>query len=641
MMLRNSFLFVLFCLTAALASCIRLNAQQPPVTSNGLHKSIYDGPAQLPVWLTGLEASQTTTHQFPVQPKANVYNVAAGNAADLRSKLTAAAAHCGLTGAVVSVPAGAVYSTVDSFELPSPNCDNAHWVVVQSASISKLSPQGTRLNPPVDAANMPTLTSSNGQVVIYMADRPSSPPKGYWLAGLNIVVTSGVGTLAAVVAGDYCAANYDSRCSPAGQYFTVPPSCTQDCLADRFVIDRSWIHPSVDNGPPLRHGIRFTASHFVLQDSVVRAISGTDQATGLSSDFSMGPVDLENNDISGFGECIILGGADPTIRGSVPSDIYIHHNYIHKPVEWLSLLGDMRNWFECKNCQRVLMEGNVFETTRGSGFTLTPRNAGGRCTWCVVQDVTVRYNKMSGMGDWMGFLGANGATPGGSMGPTLPFKRGSIHDNLVEDLDVRKYLGNGRWIQFNDGDATDRGCSGAPASPDCQVSDINITHNSLIGTVGGTVTFITFAGTPPPGSKSYNITITNNIVLPGAYAFGGDTGSVHPLTDIFGAYLNRYTFNNNVIANVVAAGYSCSDFPAPIQNFCGHPGQPNSMTAVGFVNYNGGVGGDYHLCRAKGDPQGCMSTSKYWGKGTDERNPGADVDALEQKTAGAKTGSGH
>jgi hypothetical protein len=48
---------------------------------------------------------------------------------------------------------------------------------------------------------------------------------------------------------------------------------------------------------------------------------------------------------------------------------------------------------------------------------------------------------------------------------------------------------------------------------------------------------------------------------------------------------------------------------------------------VGFVNYNNGDGGDYHLA----------PTSPFKGKALDGRDPGADIDAVARYTQGVRS----
>jgi hypothetical protein len=47
---------------------------------------------------------------------------------------------------------------------------------------------------------------------------------------------------------------------------------------------------------------------------------------------------------------------------------------------------------------------------------------------------------------------------------------------------------------------------------------------------------------------------------------------------------------------------------------------------VRFVNYNGGIGGDYHL----------QPSSPYKKKGTDGKDLGANVDAINSAVGGAE-----
>ena len=100
-----------------------------------------------------------------------------------------------------------------------------------------------------------------------------------------------------------------------------------------------------------------------------------------------------------------------------------------------------KNHFECKNCLRVLFEGNRLLNTWG-GFTqkgtmilLTPKNQAGPngtnlCPLCAVTDVTVRYNYGSYAAQ---FLQAGcGASDNG--GQPAACGHDSIHDNVADHL---------------------------------------------------------------------------------------------------------------------------------------------------------------------------------------------------------------
>ena len=83
----------------------------------------------------------------------------------------------------------------------------------------------------------------------------------------------------------------------------------------------------------------------------------------------------------------------------------------------------------------------------------------------------------------------------------------------------------------------------------------------------------------------------------------------------FNARWTSYSFTNNVIPVFKGLG----SWPAGNST-------PTTWAAVGFVNYNNGNGGDYHL----------QSTSPYKNAGTDGKDLGADIDALEAAIAGVQ-----
>ncbi|PYX89674.1 MAG: hypothetical protein DMG68_04270, partial [Acidobacteria bacterium] len=135
----------------------------------------------------------------------------------------------------------------------------------------------------------------------------------------------------------------------------------------------------------------------------------------------MGPYKIENNFLEGSGETIIFGGGPATLT---PADIVVRRNHMYKPLMWMKDRPDfvggpdghpfiVKNMFELKNAQRVLLEDNVMENTWG-GFTqtgfavlLTPKNQSPNvCPLCRVLDVTVRYNHIAHMAS--GFQIGNG-----------------------------------------------------------------------------------------------------------------------------------------------------------------------------------------------------------------------------------------
>ena len=103
------------------------------------------------------------------------------------------------------------------------------------------------------------------------------------------------------------------------------------------------------------------------------------------------------------------------------------------------------------------------------------------------------------------------------------------------------------------------------------------------------------------------------------WSTGGGTGNCayydKPLTTFTACFSPQPFTNNAVIA-------SPSAFPPslwPSGNFF-----PTTTSAVQFVNFNNGNGGNYQL----------MSTSPYRGSGTDGKDLGADVATIQSETAG-------
>ena len=114
-----------------------------------------------------------------------------------------------------------------------------------------------------------------------------------------------------------------------------------------------------------------------------------------------------NNFMEASGENIMFGGTTAAI---ITSDVEIRLNHMFKPLTWnpidKNFIGTkftVKNNFELKEGQRILVEGNIMENTWG-GFTqnganivVTPKNQSGKngtniCPICFVADVTLRYN---------------------------------------------------------------------------------------------------------------------------------------------------------------------------------------------------------------------------------------------------------
>jgi hypothetical protein len=270
----------------------------------------------------------------------------------------------------------------------------------------------------------------------------------------------------------------------------------------------------------------------------------------------------------------------------------------------------VKNLFELKNAQRVLLDGNIMENVWG-GFTqvgfailLTPKNQGGKCSICKVTDITLRNGMISHMA--AGMVIGNGADSG-----ALPMDGGrySIHDVIFDDIDGAKYYGPNLFAQV----------STAPRAP--VIHDVTINHITAFPQKSSFFIGDVLSANP----KMRNFVFTNSILNAGQYPVWstGTAGSLNcavhdsPLIT-FNACFNGFLFAHNALL-ASPSSYPPSTWPA--SNFF-----PTSDSAVDFVNYNAGSGGNYAL----------ESTSPYKTAGTDGKSLGANVSAVAAAVASVR-----
>jgi hypothetical protein len=342
-------------------------------------------------------------------------------------------------------------------------------------------------------------------------------------------------------------------------------------------------------------------------------------AGGLG-DNQMGPYKIVDNFLEAASENILLGGGSAT---TTPADIEIRRNHMFKPQIWMAgqpgFVGGrdgnafiVKNLFELKNAQRVLFEGNVLENSWGGfsqeGFAIGvgPKNqAKGNldlCPLCQVTDITIRYIKIRHVGG--GLQLGNGQSDNG--GVALAGERYSIHDLIAEDIEGDKYSGYGDFAQVSTG-------KGAPILHDVTISHVTAFQPGVMLNLGDDLSI-----NQPMNNFVYTNNIINSGPVPTKTTGGGPDNCAYQASPIIvlPKCFEKYTFSNNAIIATP------SKFPPslyPTANYF-----PATASAVDFMNYNNGIGGDYHL----------SSSSLYRNKGTDGKDLGADVDALEAATTG-------
>lgn len=480
--------------------------------------------------------------------------VAAGSS--LQSALDQAQA-----GDVLLLQAGAVFT--GPFRLP--NKAGSGWITVRtSASDAQLPAPGQRVTPAY-ADVMPKIVTPNSGPAL-LTDRGAHH---YRFVGVEFTVAAGVALNYGIIAlGD------------AGD-----TSVSQ--LPHNLIFDRVYVHGRATGN--VRRGIAMNSASTAVIDSHISDIHevGAD-SQALASWNGTGPFKIVNNYLEAAGENVLFGGADPTIPNLVPSDIEVRRNLMSKPRTWR--IGDpsyagtawsVKNIFELKNAQRVLVEGNQFEynwphAQNGFAILFTVRNQDGTAPWSVVQDVTFVNNLVQHVSSAINILGRD------NLQSSQQTRRVWIANNLFTDVG-NTWGGSGRLLQVLDGAA-----------------DIIVEHNTSLQS--GDVLVAS-------GGATSGFTFRNNLAANGPYGVGGDGTFGNPQLTL-ATYFPNALFVGNALVGASASAY-------PAGNFF-----PASFAAVAFVN---SAAGDYRL----------SATSPYKNAATDGRDIGVDVDALAAAINGA------
>ncbi len=570
------------------------------VITAGAHASTYDGPAELPRVYVQSSLSSTPS-------PGKTWYVAAGGS--VQQAINSAA--CGDT---VTLQAGATFTT--SLYLPAKACDNLHWITIRtSAPNTALPAPGTRLTPCYAGVSSlygrPALNCKSLQKVVATILSPgrggtaaifvNNGANHYRLIGLEITRTTG-GNLTALI------------------------NLNSNYTANHLVFDRLWIHGTTHDDTARAIGLGGSTYVSVIDSYIndLHCTAGTggcvdSQAiSGGVGSLTMGPYQIVDNFLEAAGENIMFGGGAATTS---PTDIEIRRNHFYKPLVWKQgttgyISGNssnpniVKNLFELKNAQRVLLDGNIMEYTWG-GFSqvgyailLSPKNqASGTtniCPACQVTDVTIRNTTVSHMA--AGFQIAN--APSANGGAPLAGERYSIHDVTLDDISGTKYAGPGLLALV------------ATSANMPVIQDVRFNH-----VTGFAPQMLLSIGNPTTNPDMVNFVFENSIVTTGAYPVWSTGGlnncaiSDKPLT-VLATCFTPYTFTHNALIGSPAV-FGPAVWPAG--NYF-----PASASTVQFVNYNGGNGGNYQL----------LSTSPYKNAATDGKDLGADFTLLRAAIAG-------
>jgi len=459
-------------------------------------------------------------------------------------------------GDAITLQAGATY--VGNFTLR--NKPGADWITIRtSAPDSSLPPVDTRISPAFSDVMARIVTASTNTPVL----STEAGAHHYRFIGIEFGVAKDVAVWNLIELGT-----------------SLETSLTQ--LPHHIVIDRCYLHGGATT--EAIRGVALNTAWSAIIDSYLSDFHSTtydSQAIGAWA--GPGPFKIVNNFLSGAGENVMFGGADPKIAGLIPSDIEFRRNHVFKPFSWKA--GDpsyagirwaVKNSFELKNAQRVLVENNTFDgnwTQSQAGFAIvfTPRNQGGAAPWSVVQDVTFINNVLVRSDQGINMLGRDNNFPSGQLARVL------VRNNLA-------YLVGGRMLQMISGTA-----------------DVTVEHNTADHT-GDTVV-------SADGAAHTRFVFRNNIATYGTYGiFGSGAGSGNAAMRTFfpGAIVERNVFGG-------------PNAPRAAPNYPADNVFVASMDDVGFSDRSNR---NYRL----------RSSSSYREQATDGTDIGANVDAISSDT---------
>lgn len=299
-------------------------------------------------------------------------------------------------------------------------------------------------------------------------------------------------------------------------------------LPHHITFDRCYIHGSASAGS--RRGINANGGQGVPSGTTPDLSTGSIEdlvfTNSYFADFNdpsndaqailayngYGPFKIINNYLEASGENLMFGGgADPSIRYLVPSNITIKNNHFYKPIAWMADSSKwVKNLFELKNASGVWVENNVFENNwvnqqKGIGIQFTPRNQNGSASWAVVQHVTFVGNIINNTPGGFNILGYDDIHNSQQLNDV------TIKNNLLLNIGNRSYVING--LTYTTCGTNTLQC-GRMTQVDNASKGVTFDHNTSFNTAS-----TSYSWTANPNQL---FTMTNNVVVHGYCAPGSN-----------------------------------------------------------------------------------------------------------------------
>ncbi|MFL5620521.1 MAG: Ig-like domain-containing protein [Gemmatimonadaceae bacterium] len=439
-------------------------------------------------------ASVATTYPTP----ARQVRVAAG--ANLQSAIDAAQ-----PGDELLLAPGATF--IGNFNLPNKGSSTA-WITIRSdVSDATLGAAGTRMTPSrASGANLAkVLTPSNAPAIA-----TALSAHHYRLTGIEVGATGAAFDVNGIIRlGDGSSAQN-----------------SLSLVAHDLVVDRVFVHGQATQS--IRRCVSLqSATSAVIDSWISDCHSNEGDSQGIIGWNGPGPYLIRNNHIEGGHQAVFFGGADPWITNLSPSDITILGNHITRPLSWNGV-WQTKTIIETKNARRLLLEGNMIENVWASaqvGFALLLKseNQSGTAPWSQSTDFTVRYNRIRNGGSGINIA----ANPGAN--PAVPAARISVYDNVIENLGISPYIGDGIPLQILG-----------------NTSDVLVAHNSWSNAGNQAISF--------DGGATTRTVIHSNVIPSGMYGVKGSGTATGMST------LNYYA-PGGVFAYDAIPGADCAYYP--------------------------------------------------------------------------------
>jgi hypothetical protein len=513
-----------------------------------------------------------------------IRNVPAGDAVNFQKAINAAT--CGDTIVLV---AGSTYS--GNFTIPQTTCtNNSGWIFIVSSALASLPTPNHRVGPS-NVSNMAQVSTPNTNPAFWFLANSN-----HWrLVGLEIT-TSFVSTSSSV---------YNLVLTGTDLGAQLLTSTT--LMPSYLIFDRIYIH-GLSNTQVTRAYYLDLGNVAVVDGYCSEIHNNVYDSQCLSSVQGPGPFLIQNNYLEASCENIMFGGSNPVISGILPSDITIVGNLMNKPLSWRGQAAPLnwvvKNLFELKIGQRILVDGNVLQNTwanqqdeavliRAIGYPLG-----------AVQDVTFTNNLIQHAPNAIFLSGQP------TVGATATTKRVLVQNNLMLDIGITRWGGvcvNGYLYNISSG-----------GQPPYFMSDVVIDHNTGFSENGDL--WLDGGGV---GGTTANFQFTNNIGdfgnQDGIQADGQGIG-INGLT----TFTPSYNYGASVFINSAGTPFAGYSWPT---------GQLwSTFSNVAFTSVSGtdpNLTGNFQL----------LNSSPYHNAGTDGKDVGVwDWAVFNTKTTNALSG---